>query len=329
MKGVKRLNDRTIPGTALTPSVICMGTAHLGSRLDERMSHRMLDAYAGRGGNFIDTANVYSDWIPGEKSRSEKTIGRWLRQRGNRSSIVLATKGAHPELSTMHVPRIDRASIMHDVEQSLGHLQTDYIDLYWLHRDDPGTPVAGIMETLNELIAAGKIRAIGCSNWTASRIEEANLYAAEHGLQGFAANQPMWSLAVPDEAKIADKTMVPMRAEGEAFHLRTGMAAVPYSSQANGFFGGKYRAGDEWPGKLKVYAHAENFGRLARVESAAARLGLTQTQVALGYLLSQNYPVFPIIGSSDERQLEESMSAGDVTLDAETVRYLRDGRQGV
>lgn len=315
---------RTIPGTDLTPSVICYGSVFFGSRIPEEETFRLLDTYVERGGNFIDTAKVYADWLPGERSASEKTIGRWLRSRGNRESIVLATKGAHPELGRMDEPRMSRESIVHDVDSSLSHLQTDRIDLYYLHRDDPATPAGEIIESLNEVIRAGKVRYIGCSNWTAARIEEANRYASERGLQGFAANQPMWSLADPNEDQMSDKTMVVMHEDGEAFHRRTGMAVVPYTSQAFGFFSGQYRR-DNMPDKLKLFVNEENLRRLERVERTSARLGISQTETALGYLLSQPFPVFPIIGSRTQEQLEESLKAGDVTLDPETVRYLRYG----
>jgi len=318
------MNYRTIPGTELTPSVICYGSVFFGTSIPEEETFRLLDAYIERGGTFIDTAKVYADWMPGEKSASEKTIGRWLKSRGNRKEIILATKGAHPELGRMNEPRMSRECIEHDVDSSLRHLQTDCIDLYYLHRDDPATPAGEIIESLNEQIRAGKVRYIGCSNWTAARIEEANRYASERGLQGFSANQPMWSLADPNEDMMNDKTMVVMHEDSEAFHNRTGMAVVPYTSQAFGFFSGLYRR-DNMPDKLKLFVNEENLRRLERVERTAARLGLSMTETALGYLLSQPFPVFPIIGSRTLEQLDESMKAGDVTLDSETVRYLRYG----
>ena len=149
----------SLPNTDLAPSVLCLGGVPLGSALDERQSFAVLDAFVAHGGTFLDTAKVYADWLPGERSVSEKTLGRWLQQRKQRDRLVIATKGAHPELATMHKPRMTRQEIVADLEQSLRNLQTDVIDLYWLHRDDPQTPVAAILDTLEEQVRAGKIRA--------------------------------------------------------------------------------------------------------------------------------------------------------------------------
>ena len=201
-----------IPGTDLEPSVLCLGTADMGAKIPRADAFKLLDAFVQAGGTFIDTAEIYSDWVPGEKSRSEKLIGEWLTTHpmSTREKIVLATKGAHPRLNTMHINRLAQADIETDVEASLKNLCMEVIDLYWLHRDDPSRPVGDIIETLNALRTTGKIRYFGCSNWRTDRIRTANDYAAHHGLQGFAANQPMWSLATVGQAQLADQTCVVM-----------------------------------------------------------------------------------------------------------------------
>ncbi len=154
-----------IPNTTLAPSVLCFGTTMIGSTVDKAGSFQLLDAFVEAGGTFVDTAKVYADWLPGERSISEKTIGEWLRRSGKRSQVVLATKGAHPDLSAMQTGRLSRAEIIADLDASLRHLQTDVIDLYWLHRDDAEQPVADILATLESQVRAGKIRYYGCSNW--------------------------------------------------------------------------------------------------------------------------------------------------------------------
>jgi aryl-alcohol dehydrogenase-like predicted oxidoreductase len=174
-----------IPNTNLDVSSLCLGTGEFGSKLDRAAAWQLLDAFVAAGGNFLDTANVYADWVPGTKSSSEKTIGAWLAQRGNRAQLIIATKGAHPLLASMNVPRCSPADILHDIEQSLGHLQTDVIDLYWLHRDDPARPAGEIIETLAAQVKAGKIRYFGCSNWRVERIAAANSYAATSSLAAF------------------------------------------------------------------------------------------------------------------------------------------------
>lgn len=231
---------KNIPGTELTPSVICLGTSNFGEAVSHDISIELMDRFLDRGGNFLDTAKVYSDWLPGERSRSEKLIGQWLRSRNNRSRIVLATKGAHPELETMHIPRLSREDIKNDVEQSLRHLQTNYIDLYWLHRDDPQRQVEDIIVTMNILVQQGKIRYFGCSNWRSERIEAAQHYAVKIGMQGFAASQTKWSLASYSPGN--DPTTVTLDENELAYHERTGMPAIPYNSQASGFFSGRYKS---------------------------------------------------------------------------------------
>lgn len=321
------MKHRLIPGSELKPSTICLGTVPFGSWVNEQEAFRLLDAYLDLGGNFIDTANVYGDWVPGEKSVSEKAIGKWMKQRGVRERVILGTKGAHPNLATMHIPRFSPGHIIYDIDESLTHLQIDYIDLYWLHRDDPKQSVGEIMDVLNEQISLGKIRSIGCSNWTIDRIAEAQEYANRNGLQGFVGNQMMWSLAVPNTDKMEDKTMIPMDEAGKQFHLSTGLSAFPYSSQAYGFFSGRYSK-DHMPDKKMVYDvfySDENFSRLERVSQVARNLSRSNTEIILGYLMSHSFPVFPIIGSRTVEQLQESCLAGDFELDAQIAKYIESG----
>jgi aryl-alcohol dehydrogenase-like predicted oxidoreductase len=318
---------RAIPNTKLNPSIICLGTVPIGSSMNEADSFRLFDAYFELGGNFIDTANVYGDWVPGTKSISEKTIGKWIRQRGNRKKVIIATKGAHPNLSTMHLSRLSPEDIIHDINQSLEHLQTDVIDLYWLHRDDMNRNVDEIMEVLHSQVESGKVRYIGCSNWTIRRIAEAQAYAKSKSIPGFVGNQMGWSLAKRNINSMKDHTMVAMDEEGIAFHKKTQLTAIPYSSQANGFFSGKYNQ-NVIPEKKSVYEqyyNEENFQRLERVAEVAKALSKPKTAIALGYLIAQDFPVFPVIGSNNIQQLKESCLAADIRLDEAMVRYIESG----
>ncbi|MDU0199489.1 MULTISPECIES: aldo/keto reductase [Paenibacillus] len=319
------MRNQQIPGTELTPSVICLGTSNFGESVSREHAFEMMDRFLDRGGDFLDTAKVYSDWVPGERSRSEKLIGQWLKLRNNRSHIVLATKGAHPELETMHIPRLSREDIYADVEMSLGHLQTDYIDLYWLHRDDPNRPVEDIMDTMHTLVQQGKIRYFGCSNWRSDRIEAARQYAASKGKQSFAASQNKWSLASYPPGN--DPMMVTLDEHELNYHERTGLPAIPYNSQASGFFSGRYTSEmllQPSPENKKIWnlCSESNLLKLKRVETLARQLDLTMTQVALGYLLAHPFPVFPISGCKTIRQLEDSCAAGDVRLDDQVFQEL-------
>jgi aryl-alcohol dehydrogenase-like predicted oxidoreductase len=317
------------PGTELRVSAICLGTGSLGSTVGAADAFALLDAFAGHGGNFLDTAKVYADWLPGERSVSEKTIGRWLCRRSAGESIIVGTKGAHPELSTMHIPRLSPREIVTDLESSLRNLRTEAIDLYWLHRDDPARPVGEILETLHDQVMAGKVRHYGCSNWSAPRIRAAQTYATQHRLQGFVADQMQWSLAHTDAAALADPTMVAMDDELYAYHHQTGLPAVPYSSQAGGYFQ-KLDAGEHdrlSRGARRLYGHVRNQERLWRLRHLSQGTGRTITQLVLGYLLSQPFPTIPVVGCKTQEHLLDSLSAAQVRLSAQQRAYL-EGRGG-
>lgn len=162
---------QTMPQTDLMLSSICLGTASLGSTISKSESFRLLDEFAELGGNFLDTSLNYADWECEIKSVSEKTIGEWLKQRKQGNKIIVGTKGACPNQERFF--RLTREDIIHDLHNSLNNLQTDCIDLYWLHRDDPTQPVELIIDVLQEQVEAGKIRYFACSNWTVGRIQEA------------------------------------------------------------------------------------------------------------------------------------------------------------
>lgn len=316
----------TIPHTELHASRICFGTATIGGAIGEADSFALMDAYCGLGGNFIDTASVYSDWESEVKSVSEKTIGKWLQSRRNRDKIILATKGGHPPFENLLASRLSPEDISLDLEKSLTHLGTDVIDLYWLHRDDPSRPVEEIIDSLHAHVQAGRIRYYACSNWTTERIEAARQYAVSTGKQPFVANQMQWSLAEVNPGSVADPTTVQMDGQMLDYHIKTGLAAIPYTSQAQGFFSGKFRPEDRSkPSVADMFYNEANFARLNRVQELAGQLGRSGTEIALAYLTSQPFATFPIVGCRTRQQLEESVSAGDLQLDAGTVRYLHGG----
>lgn len=318
----------TIPQTDLKASSICFGTAHIGSKLDEEASFRLLDLFVELGGNLMDSSHNYADWACEIKSISEKTIGKWMKLRNNRSRMIVSTKGACPE-SKGRFFRLGRDDIMSDLNSSLQNLQTDCIDLYWLHRDDPSVSAEHILDTLLEAVDAGKIRYFACSNWTLSRIQEVQRLAEAKGRQGFCASQIMWSLAQPNRENMSDKTIVVMDEGTKAYHARTQMAVVPFSSQAGGFFGGKYSREEQDSRKQssvgKIYFNDTNFGRLERVQEVASRLDTTPNAVALACLFNHPFAVFPIVGSHTDEQLSDSCQAGDLRLDEATARYIETG----
>ena len=308
----------------LTVSTLCFGTANIGGTISQNTSFALLDAYLEHGGNFLDSAKIYADWLPGEKSISEKTIGRWMRQRKNRDQLVVATKGGHPELTSMHIARLSRAELLTDVTASLKNLNVERIDLYWLHRDDVQRSVAEILESLWELADIGKIRYFGCSNWRAERIQAAQRYAERCGRSGFIANQMMWNAAHIEPRRLPDQTMVAMDAKLKEYHCNSGLTAIPYSSQANGWFQRMAQGTvEQMSAPLQaLYTTPQNMLRCYRVQELAKKLDLSVTDVILSYLQSQPFPTIPIVGCRRLEQLIESLRAGDVRLKSEDVHYI-------
>jgi aryl-alcohol dehydrogenase-like predicted oxidoreductase len=316
----------TLPGTDLEVSRICLGTDTLGSTVDRDASFGLLDAYAAAGGTFLDTAHVYADWVAGERHRSEKTIGQWLRASGLRDRMVIATKGGHPDLADMSTPRLSPAEIVADLDGSLECLGVDRIDLYWLHRDDSRQPVDRIVDTLDQQVRAGKIRYFGCSNWQPHRIRQAHDYAVAHGRRSFVASQVFWSLAVPNAGVFGDDIAI-MDGAAYAFYAAAGMAVVAFTAQARGFFARADAVGVDLlkPELRRDFENDENVARLARARRLARDLGSSITAIVLAYIASRPLTAIPIIGPKTVEQLRESLAEPDLVLTPQMVRYLTTG----
>ena len=315
-----------IQGTELKPSALCLGGGVLCDLTREKELFRLMDVFFEQGGNFIDTANIYGKWLEGARSTSEIMLGNWMKSRKNNQHMVVTTKGGHPGLSTMEVQRLSKEELTADLNDSLHSMQVERIDLYWLHRDDEQRAAGEIIESLNDSIREGKIRYIGTSNWSAARIREANAYAQRHGLQGFVANQPMWSLAHADMTLVGDQTLRAMDADMLALHRETGMAAIPFSSQAGGYFQ-KLADGKAIDDHLKAYHLAENINRLPVLQRLAQERGKSVNQVALAYLMNQPFTTIPIVGCGRIEQLQESLGALDIGLTAEQLKELENTKR--
>jgi len=278
----------------------------------------LLDAFVDLGGNTLDTAHVYGG------GRSERAIGRWLQERGHRDRVVIITKGAHPDRSG---PRVTPEAIAGDLGQSLERLGVDTVDIYMLHRDDPRLPVGGIMEALAEHVRAGRVRALGASNWTTGRIEEANAYAAAHGLPGFVCSSPNLSLAVAREPRW--RGCISAGAEERAWHERTGFPLFSWSSQAGGFFTGRYSPEEtDDPEMVRVYYTPENWERLRRAEELGREKGVHATQIALAYVLHQPFPCLALFGPLTTLEFRSSVQGLDVRLTPGEVRWLNLESEG-
>ena len=315
-----------LPGTALSVSPLCLGGVPFGLTLTEPESFALLDRFVALGGNFLDTARIYSDWVPGEFRRSERILGDWLQSRGRRDRLIVATKGAHPFIDSLTVPRTSAAEIRDDLEGSLRTLRTEVVDLYWLHRDDETRPVAHFIDVLNQFLREGKIRAFGASNWTAARLRTANAHARATGQQGFVANQPFWSLGCQQAKPSTILGLVKFDAEAWRFHRETGLAVLPYTSQANGFFSKLALPPDRRAADLAKsdYYTPPNLAAGQIVARLAREKQVNPSAIVLAYVRSRPFPVVPIVGCRTHAQLDDTIAGLAVRLSVAELRELED-----
>jgi aryl-alcohol dehydrogenase-like predicted oxidoreductase len=321
------MKTRAIPRTNLTASVICLGTAEFGSALDTSSSEEILETYLDAGGNVLDTAEIYAAWLPNGEHQSETFLGEWLRKSKNRDRVIVSTKGAHPRLDSMDKPRMSKPVVESDLNSSLQRLGINQIDIYWLHRDDPGTPVEEIILMLEDFRKAGKIRYSGLSNWTLARAEAARVAAEKLGVESFIGIQNQWSLAKADASK-GDKTWAYTDDSFAQWHARHNVAAFPYTTQANGYFR-RLENGTLNQASASVRAlfdSPENQERYKRMKTLQSTAGLSVGTIVLSYLLSQPFPVFPIIGPKKSSDLIESIEAAVATLSAGNLAFLTGQR---
>jgi len=309
--------------TDLKVTPLCLGTVNYGTDLPEKDAISQLEVYTGMGGNFIDTAHLYGDWQPGWGPRSEIAIGKWLKS-FPRDRVVISTKGAHPRMETMQIPRCSNEEIESDLNGSLSVLNTDYVDLYFLHRDDPRRPAGEIIEFLESQVQAGKIRYYGCSNWSLARLKEANEYAAAHGCRGFVSNQLMWSLADIRFDGLSDKTFILMDRDTYAYHREAGINTMAYMSIAKGYFSKRFE-GAELPERVRaVYDGQTNEEIFSLLKEACADGRCTPMDYALRYLMdSHPFPSTPIASFSSDAQLKAGMASMDAPVDPAVMEKLR------
>lgn len=289
----------------------------LGSMVFSRealdLTFALLDTWRAMGGNIVDSAHVYAG------GESERALGLWLEERDCREEIVILTKGAHHNADRRRVTPED---ITCDLRDSLARLKVETIDIYMLHRDDPSVPVGPIVEALNEHARAGRIRSFGGSNWTPARIEAANAYAASRGLQGFTSSSPNLALAAPSEP-VWDGCVSATDVASRAWHGRTGTPLFSWSSQARGFFTGRFSPDDTSDETMtRVYYTPENWERLRRATELGEKRGASATQVALAWVLHQSFPTYALVGPQSVEELQSCVAALDLALLTDEVRWL-------
>lgn len=305
-------------GIDLKVSKLAMGADKLALSLTDSEFFYLLDMFTDAGGNFIDTARVYSG------GKSEETIGRWLKETRKRSNIVLSSKGCHPPTGDMSQRRLSKKDMEYDLNLSLKVLDTDCIDMYWLHRDDPSRTVDEIVENINTFIKEGKIRMAGCSNWYSDRIEQANQYAAQKGLCGFSSSQIQWSLAHTSEDIYQDYEIVIMDEKEYEYYVNRNLPIFAYAPQAQGFFPKVAEGGlDALSEKTrKRFGSEDNLKRLEVLKAFATNHGISLSAASLIYITCNRLSAVPIIGSRTPLQLRESLEAADVIITSDEADKL-------
>jgi len=310
------MKKRELGHSGIEVPTLCFGGNVFGWTADEQRTFELLDALLESGLNFVDTADSYSHWAPGNHGgESETIIGKWFKARGNRSKVILATKVGSPMGEGKK--GLSRKYIREEVEESLKRLQTDYIDLYQSHRDDESTPQEETLETYAELIREGKVRAIGASNFTPERMESALEVSRKHNLPRYETLQPEYNLY--------DRRGYEQRLE--AVCVKHGLGVIPYFSLASGFLSGKYRSAEDAAsrpraGMLKKYFNERGMRILESLDEVAREVKAKQAQVALAWLMARPGITAPIASATTVEQLHELIEATRLELPVAAVERL-------
>ncbi|MCD8739618.1 aldo/keto reductase [Mucilaginibacter roseus] len=312
------MESREIGKSGLMVKPFAFGGNVFGWTADEKRSFELLDAFVDKGFNLVDTADVYSYWVPGNKGgESETIIGNWLKSTGKRDKIVLATKVGKPMGEGMK--GLSKNYINQAVEASLRRLQTDYIDLYQSHDDDKDTPLAETMQAFDQLIKEGKVRAIGASNFKADRLAEAIKVSEENGFAAYQSLQPEYNLYDRES----------FEAEFQPLCLEKGLGVITYYSLASGFLTGKYRSEDDLNksqrgGGIKKYLNSRGQAILEALDEVAAKHNVPLATISIAWLIAQPGVTAPIASATSVEQLTEIAKAAEINLSTEDVALLSD-----
>lgn len=310
------METRKLGNSTLQVAPLAFGGNIFGWTVDEATSFKLLDAFVSAGFNFIDTADTYSRWVPGNQGgESETIIGKWLRQRGNRAQVVIATK-VGMEMGPAK-KGLSRSYILQEVEDSLKRLQTDYIDLYQSHTDDAETPLEETLATYADLVKQGKVRFIGASNYKGERLAEALKVSKQKGYPSYQSLQPLYNLY--DHADYEDNL--------EPVCVANGLGVIPYFPLAAGFLSGKYRSeADLSKSKRgqgnKKYLNERGLRILAALDKVAKQHGSTPAKVAIAWLLARPSITAPIASATNLDQLNDLIDATKLKLDRAAVDEL-------
>lgn len=312
------MEKRRIGNSGIEVSPLCFGGNIFGWTVDEPTSFQLLDAFVGEGFEFIDTADVYSRWVSGhEGGESETIVGNWLKQRGNRANVIIATK-VGMEMGT-EKKGLAKSYIMQASEDSLRRLQTDYINLYQSHRDDPETPLEETLEAYDQLIRQGKVRAIGASNYTGERLASARQVSQAKRLPTYECLQPHYNLY--DRADY-EQNIAPVVQE-------QGIGVIPYFALASGFLTGKYRSEADYSKSargqgMKKYLNERGFRILDALDQVAKQYEANPARVAIAWLSAQPGITAPIASATSLSQLNDLVESTRLHLDTSALTLLNE-----
>lgn len=318
-----------LPDTDLSVSLIGLGTSNIGLNMEEKEADRLLDGYLELGGNLIDTAHVYSNWVLGERARSERVIGDWIGRNahnGKREQIVLMTKGGHPEI-LKDAPewgkvRPTHGAMVNDLNHSLQKLQTDYIDIYFYHRDNRNQTIEEEIETMEGFVKEGKIRYYGCSNFDTDRMEAAMEYCKAKGYRGFVADQSLLNIGMKSMKAMSDPTLRCIEGASYVFHkAHPELTAMPYSGNCNGYFQ-RYLLEGEEAVKGMPYDTQGNRKVALQVKKITEKYGCTVTQAVMGYFRFQPFLCIPLFGTSSLAHLRDVWKSLEVSFTQEDYEGL-------
>jgi len=310
------MEKREIGSTGIKVSPLAFGGNVFGWTIDEQQSFDILDGFVDAGLDLIDTADVYSSWVPGNKGgESETIIGNWLKRSGKRDKVIIATKVGKPMGADKK--GLSRKYITQAVEDSLKRLQTDYIDLYQSHDDDKETPLAETLETFTDLIKQGKVRAIGASNYSGDRLKEALQVSAENNLAAYQCLQPEYNLYAREHY---EKGLEPICRERN-------VGVISYYSLATGFLTGKYRSENDLGqssrgGGVKKFLNPRGYKILAALDKAAAEHDASPAAIALAWIMARPGITAPIASATSIKQLNELTKAAQLSLSSDAIDLL-------
>ena len=315
------MQTRRMGRTGLYVTPICFGGNVLGWTTDQQRSYDVLDTFVAGGGNFIDSADVYSRWAPGHVGgESERILGDWMQTRNNRTNLIIATKVGMRMDDGPNGEGLSRYRIIKHVEDSLKRLKTDYIDLYQSHADDLNTPLDETLRAYDDLISSGKVRYIGASNFAAWRLTKALWVSERHNLARYECVQPRYNLVMRADYE----------RELEPMCISEGVGVITYSSLASGFFSGKYRAGQALPtspragGVQANYMNERGFKILAAVDAVAKELNTTSGQVALAWIMARPGITAAIASGTTVDQVKDLTASAELVLPAAAIASLTE-----